>query len=80
MKQHIQMFKKVLDFTWQGLEPTIYRTQGEHANQYTIDAVSSMEVMQLGWHITVFLGRLQGNLTRRQLGHRTTLCCPTTLR
>jgi hypothetical protein len=30
-----------VDFGWNrsGLEPKIYRTQGEHANQYTTDAV-----------------------------------------
>ena len=26
-------------FTWLGLETTIYRKQGEHANHYTTDAV-----------------------------------------
>jgi hypothetical protein len=25
----------VFSLTWPGLEPTIYRTQGEHNNQYT---------------------------------------------
>ena len=29
----------VFDLTRPGLEPTIYRTRGEHANHYTIDAV-----------------------------------------
>ena len=27
-------------FTWLGLEPTIYCTRGEHATQYTTDAVT----------------------------------------
>jgi hypothetical protein len=26
-------------FTWSGLEPTIYHTQGEHDNHYTTDVV-----------------------------------------
>ena len=30
---------KVFGLTRTGLEPTIYRTQGEHANHYTTDAV-----------------------------------------
>ncbi len=30
----------VIGLTWLGLEPTIYRTQGEHANHYATDAVS----------------------------------------
>ena len=29
----------VFGLTWPGLEPTIYRTRGEHANQYATDAV-----------------------------------------
>jgi hypothetical protein len=33
----------VFGWTQSGLtiEPTVYRTQGEHSNQYTTDAVSS---------------------------------------
>jgi hypothetical protein len=31
----------VFGFTRPGLEPTIYRTQGEHPNHYTSDAVDS---------------------------------------
>ena len=30
----------VFDLTRPGLDPTIYRTRGEHANYYTNDAVS----------------------------------------
>jgi hypothetical protein len=30
----------VFGLTRSGFEPTIYRTRGEHANQYIIDAVS----------------------------------------
>ena len=29
----------VIGFTQSGLEPTIYRTQGEHANHYTTNTV-----------------------------------------
>ena len=29
----------VFGLTWPGLEPTIYRIRGEHANHYTTDAV-----------------------------------------
>jgi hypothetical protein len=29
----------VFGFTWSGIEPTIYQTQGEHANHYTINEV-----------------------------------------
>ena len=35
----------VFDFTHQGLEPTIYRTRGEQANQYTIDTVDTRCVL-----------------------------------
>ena len=30
----------VLGLTWPGLEPTIYRTRGDHANHYATDAVA----------------------------------------
>jgi hypothetical protein len=30
----------VFGLTWQGLEPTFYRTPGVHANHYTTDAVA----------------------------------------
>jgi hypothetical protein len=33
----------VFVLTWPGLEPTIYRTRGEHANHYTNDAVCEYE-------------------------------------
>jgi hypothetical protein len=33
----------VFGFTRSGLEPTIYRTRGEHANQYTTDTVLNKE-------------------------------------
>jgi hypothetical protein len=36
-KQQIQIL--VFGLTQPGLEPTIYRTPGEHANHYTTDAV-----------------------------------------
>ena len=32
----------VFGFTLPGLEPTIYRTRGEHANHYASDAVYSL--------------------------------------
>jgi hypothetical protein len=31
----------VFDLTQSGLEPTIYRTQGDHANHYTTDAITT---------------------------------------
>ena len=37
----------VFGFTWSGLEPTIYRTRGEHANHYTTDAVDVKENLNL---------------------------------
>jgi hypothetical protein len=37
-KQQITNFI-VFDLTRPGLEPTIYRTRGEHANHYATDAV-----------------------------------------
>ena len=36
-KQQIPIL--VFGFTWLGLEPTIYRTQGEQTSHYTTDAV-----------------------------------------
>jgi hypothetical protein len=33
----------VFGLTRPGLEPTIYRTRGEHANHYTTDAVKNTE-------------------------------------
>jgi hypothetical protein len=36
-KQQIQIL--AFGLTWSGLEPTIYRTQGEQANHYTTDVV-----------------------------------------
>jgi hypothetical protein len=39
-KQQISNFI-VFGLTRQGLDPTIYRTRGEHANHYTTDAVRS---------------------------------------
>jgi hypothetical protein len=39
-KQQIQIL--AFGLTWSGLEPTIYRTQGEQANHYTTDVVRDM--------------------------------------
>ena len=38
-KQHIPIFI-IFGFTRPGLEPTIYRTRGEHANHYATDAAA----------------------------------------
>ena len=35
----------VFGFTWSGLEPTIYRTRGEHANHNTTDMIKTIEIV-----------------------------------
>ena len=40
----------VFGLIWPGLEPTIYRTRGEHVNYYTIDAV---KIIRLIWFFGV---------------------------
>jgi hypothetical protein len=35
----------VIGLTWPGLESTIYRSRGKHANHYTTDAVIVMQEM-----------------------------------
>jgi hypothetical protein len=44
----------VFNFTRLGLEPTIYRTRGEHANHYTIVAVEVHTMIE----ITIFVSEV----------------------
>ena len=44
----------IFGLTWPWLEPTIYRTQGEHANHYAIDAVLIILNNIYGGIVTVF--------------------------
>jgi hypothetical protein len=50
---------KVFGFTRSGLEPTIYRTRGVHANHYATDAVQRWYVVGTKWYIewTKYLSR-----------------------
>jgi hypothetical protein len=41
----------VFGLTWSGLEPTTYRNQGEHANNYTTDAEIN------GWNVAYVHGK-----------------------
>ena len=43
----------VFGMTRPGLEPTIYRTQGEHANHYATDAVAWLEVCKYIYILTI---------------------------
>ena len=45
-KQQIPIL--VFDLTRSGIEPTIYRIRGEHANHYTTDAVQITIVIVFG--------------------------------
>jgi hypothetical protein len=45
----------VFGFTRPGLEPTIYRTQGEHANHYATDAV----LFKRGYNLNLFPHKLR---------------------
>jgi hypothetical protein len=48
MDRHVAINTNFIVFglTRSGLEPTIYRTQGEHANHYATDAVTQNEDKQ----------------------------------